>query len=109
MNRCPLSYEEIADGIYSDKGLKKLNIRLKSLKQLDFTSEELLEEAAARSDKISLDGVQPKLSAALSVADSTFKLVDKNGIYIIKPQQMVYPHIPENEDLTMRLAQKLSL
>lgn len=106
MNKCPLSYEEIADGLYSDKGLKKLDIRLKSLKQLDFTAEELLKEAAARSDKISLDGVQPKLSAALSVADSTFKLVDKNGIYIIKPQQMVYSHIPENEDLTMRLAQK---
>ncbi|MDR3667787.1 MAG: HipA domain-containing protein [Ignavibacteriaceae bacterium] len=106
MNRCPLSYAEIADGLYSDKGLKKLNVRLKNLKKLDFTTEELLEEAASRSDKISLDGVQPKLSAILSVSESAFKFVDTKGIFIIKPQQLIYPHIPENEDLTMRLAQK---
>ena len=109
MNRCPISYEEISKGLYSDNGLKKLNIRLKDLKQLNFTKEELLEEAALRSDKISINGVQPKISATLSVAESTFKFVDKKGIYIIKPQQAVYPNIPENEDLTMRLAQKAGI
>lgn len=105
MNRCPLTYEVIKEGLYSKNGLRKLNSRLKSLHPLAFTKEELLEEAAERSGKISLEGVQPKVSALLSVPESSFILTDVNGKYIIKPQQPVYSSLPENEDLTMRLAE----
>lgn len=104
MNRCPLTYEEISEGLYSTDGIRKLTARLVTLLPLEFTKEELLEEAAARSGKISLQGVQPKLSAILSVPGSTFLLTDINGKYIIKPQQTLYAELPENEDLTMRLA-----
>jgi serine/threonine-protein kinase HipA len=105
MNRCPITYEEIQDGLYSAAGLKKISNRLLELHPLDYTAEELLEESIARSGKISVEGVQPKLSAILSVRDSAFKLVDQKALYIIKPQQPVYTHVPENEDLTMRLAE----
>ncbi len=104
MNRCPISYEEVSEGLYSLNGLRKLNYRLTALHPLDFTKDELLEEAAARSGKVSLEGVQPKLSTILSVRDSTFSITDRNGKYILKPQQTQYSELPENEDLTMRLA-----
>lgn len=65
--RCPITYEPLADGEtrYSAAGLRRLSPRLASLAPLPFTSEELRHEAAARSDKMSVGGVQPKVSAVL--------------------------------------------
>ena len=58
----------------------------------------------ARAAKMSIQGVEPKLSARLSARRGRFVIVDRNGRYILKPQVAPYPHVPENEDLTMRLA-----
>ncbi len=52
---------------------------------------------------MSIQGVQPKLSARLNVAQEIFEVVDTGGEYILKPQSH-YVQVPENEDLTMRLA-----
>ena len=61
-------------------------------------------EAAARAPKVSIQGVQPKLSAVLKPREGTFKIVDTGGRYILKPQNPQYRFLPENEDLSMRLA-----
>ena len=103
MNRCPLTYEP-CEGLYSQSGLKRLSRQLTNLQPLSFTSLELRQEAAARSQKMSIQGVQPKLSARLQIRKQQFILVDKNGQYILKPQIADYVQVPENEDLTMRLA-----
>jgi serine/threonine-protein kinase HipA len=65
---------------------------------------ELLNEAITRAPKMSIQGVQPKLSAVVNVSESKFEIVDKKGLYILKPQQKFYSEVPQNEDLTMRLA-----
>ena len=62
------------------------------------------EEASERADKISIQGVQPKLSARLSVKKQIFELVDQKGRFIIKPQHPDFQTLPENEDLTMKFA-----
>lgn len=103
MNRCPITYQP-CDGLYSEKGLKLLSRHLTGLKELPFTAQELRREAAARSDKMSIQGVQPKLSARLNIKEQQFDPVDRDGSYILKPQITEYPEVPENEDLTMRLA-----
>jgi len=36
-------------------------------------------------------------------------IVDINGNYIIKPQHHIYPQLPENEDLTMKMASKCGI
>jgi serine/threonine-protein kinase HipA len=54
-------------------------------------------------------GVQPKLSAAISIVDQEFKIVDQFGTYIIKPQNDLFPQLPENEDVTMRMAKVFGL
>lgn len=103
MNRCPITYEP-CEGTYSSNGLRLLSRHLASLQPLSFTSQELRQEAAARAGKMSIQGVQPKLSARLLIKEQRFALVDQGGQYILKPQTADYDEVPENEDLTMRLA-----
>jgi serine/threonine-protein kinase HipA len=103
MNRCPISYEP-CEGRYSEKGLTLLSRQLTDLTDLPFSARELRQEAAARAGKMSIQGVQPKLSARLLIKEQRFEIVDLGGTYILKPQIDDYPEVPENEDLTMRLA-----
>lgn len=103
MNRCPITYAE-CENIYSTQGLSKLSPRLTGLEPLPYTAQEQRQEAASRAVKMSVQGVQAKLSARLSVKDKKFEIVDQNGTFIIKPQSDLYPQVPENEDLTMKMA-----
>lgn len=104
--KCPITYRE-STARYSREGLKILSNRLLEFNDLQFTAEELRREASYRATKISIQGVQPKLSALLSIKKSRFEIVDINGKYILKPQHHIFNQVPENEDLTMKLA-KLS-
>lgn len=83
--------------------------KLTYLNDLPYTAVELRQEAANRAKKISIQGVQPKLSAAISIVDQEFKIVDQFGTYIIKPQNDLLPQLPENEDVTMRMAKVFGL
>jgi serine/threonine-protein kinase HipA len=109
MNRCPITYLECSENRYSEKGLKLLSPTLKSLSLLDYTAEELRAEAMQRASKMSIQGVQPKLSAILNIKNGLFEIVDKDGRYILKPQHQIFPELPQNEDLTMRLAESIGI
>ena len=109
MNRCPITYEDCGTARYSEGGLKKLAPRLNNLKVFPYSSAEQRREALLRADKISIQGVQPKLSARLSITDEEFKLVDTRGRYILKPQHADFPQLSENEDLSMRLATSVGI
>lgn len=61
-------------------------------------------EARKRMSKMSIQGVQPKMSARLSIKESCFIPVSRGGIFLLKPEVLHYPEIPQNEDLTMKLA-----
>jgi len=104
MNRCPITYEPCGGLLYSEKGLKLLSPALKDLSLLNYSAEELRSEAMIRASKMSIQGVQPKLSAVLNIKQGQFDIVDKNGRFIMKPQHHVFPELPQNEDLTMRMA-----
>ncbi len=104
MNRCPISYQPIAKGKYSEAGLKLLHRSLATLEDLPYSAQEQRQEAARRMKRMSIQGVQPKISAVLNIRQNRFELVDINGKYIIKPQSDTYPKLPENEDVTMRMA-----
>ncbi len=102
---CAITYQDIPAGQhYSHEGLKLLSPQLKKLQPLALTLEEQREEAAARAGKMSIQGVQVKLSAKLAVSEGQFEIVDRGGTYILKPAPAGYREVPENEDLTMRLA-----
>jgi len=110
MKYCPITYQPIAESEkYSKEGLKLLSPKLTTLHDLQFSAKELQIEALARADKMSIQGVQPKLSAVLDAPNHGFKLVDNGGLYILKPQSALYEQAPENEDLTMRMAKALGI
>jgi serine/threonine-protein kinase HipA len=109
MNLCPITYSPCGENRYSAGGLKLLASGLKTIKDLGYTAEEQRIEAYNRASKMSIQGVQPKISAVLNIKDEKFELVNKGGKYILKPQHNFYYQMPENEDLTMRLAKLTGL
>ena len=56
--RCSITYEPLAadDEHYSRRGLRLLDPKLEDLEPLPFTPEELRTEAAARIEKMSIEG-----------------------------------------------------
>jgi serine/threonine-protein kinase HipA len=108
--RCPITYEPIPEGrSYSIKGLKQLDRRLTELIELPFSAEEQRQEALRRAGKMSVQGIQLKLSAILNVKEQAFKIVDRDGRFLLKPPSSDYAELPENEDLTMRLAPRVDI
>ena len=99
MNTCPITYEPCGNKKYSEKGLKLLSRGLIHLEDFPYTQEEQLREAATRAPKMSIQGVQPKLSAKLKVTGGIFEVTDRGGEFILKPQNTLYPQLPENENL----------
>ncbi|MDD5261581.1 MAG: HipA domain-containing protein [Methylacidiphilales bacterium] len=105
MKRCPITYEPVSSWVdYSAGGLKLLDRNLLSLAPLAYTAVEQRQEALERAGKMSIPGVQLKLSAVLKSREGRFEVVDCNGKFILKPPGLDFPELPENEDLTMRLA-----
>lgn len=109
MNRCPITYELCGNNRYSRQGLRLLSPRLASLEDLGYTAEEQRQEAFYRASMMSVQGVQPKLSAILNATEGRMEIVDTGGRYILKPQHDYFPEMPQNEDLTMRLAEIIGL
>ncbi|KTC85311.1 HipA domain-containing protein [Legionella cincinnatiensis] len=110
MKYCPITYEIINDQeSYSQRGLRLLSPQLKILSPLELSADEQRQEALDRVGKMSIQGVQKKLSAQLKVKAGCFEIVDQNGHYILKPQSDNFPELPENEAITMSLAKTIGL
>ena len=109
MNRCPITYELCEEGRYSRIGIKKFSRRLDAINDFPYSATEQRVEAALRAGRMSVQGVQPKLSARLNLKNSCFEITDRGGRYLIKPQHDIYPELPENEDLCMRLAEVVGI
>ena len=110
MKRCLITYEGFeGEGDYSAQGLKLLDRRLGSLSSLEYTAEEQHQQAIDRAGKMSIQGVQLKLSAVLKIREGRFELVDKEGRFILKPPNRNFAEMPANEDLSMRLAAEVGI
>lgn len=107
MNRCPITYEPCKDQKYSKQGLALLGV--KELHDFPYTSKQQVQLAVELASKISIQGVQPKISAILSVINQVFEVVETGGRFIIKPPHQVYDELPQNEDLSMKLAKSMDI
>ncbi|HMO50328.1 MAG TPA: type II toxin-antitoxin system HipA family toxin [Kiritimatiellia bacterium] len=54
--------------------------------------------------RMSISGVQPKVSAIFSRRDGCFRAMAEGGTYILKPSPTAYPEAASNEALSMELA-----
>ena len=109
MSKCLYCYKELEKGqrdFHPQCARKFFGMREAPL--LEYRHEDLdqLAEQIIRA-QTSLTGVQPKLSLNLSKHEgcSRLTIVGLWGDYIFKPQTDMYPQLPENEDLTMHLAE----
>lgn len=109
MCKCLYCYHELEEGQkdFHPQCARKF-FGTKDIPLLDYRLEDLdrLAEQVIRA-QTSLTGVQPKLSLSLSKHEgcSRLTIVGLWGDYIFKPQTEAYPQLPENEDLTMHLAE----
>ncbi|WP_455594510.1 HipA domain-containing protein [Cloacibacillus porcorum] len=107
MRRCLCCYGELESGLYHKACSMKL-FGSQEPPTIDYTLDELYSKAR---DKIiesaAVPGVQPKMSMErLSKGgDNKLTFVGLWGDYILKPQSKTYPLLPENEALTMKLAE----
>ncbi len=74
--------------------------------------DKLAEEIVIR--RVAITGVQPKLSLTIEKIPgdnkgSRMTIVGLWGNFILKPQSILHPSLPENEDLTMHLAEMLGI
>lgn len=109
MKKCLSCYKELSENEidFHSKCARKI-FGSHTLPRIDFDSKQI-EELAKRiiNKSIALTGVQPKLSLNLinnKNKQSRFTIVDLEGNYILKPASNKYINLPENEDLTMHLA-----
>jgi serine/threonine-protein kinase HipA len=110
MIRCPITYEIIhAQKNYSPRGLHLLSPQLKNLRPLELTAAEQRQAAIAHAGKMSIQGMQTKLSAQLKIKEQHFAIVDRNGRYILKTPSEYYAELPENEAITMSLAATINI
>lgn len=110
MSYCPITLEPIErDQTYSANGLRQLHPKLAGLKALEFSNQEQLREARLRADKMSIQGVQPKLSAVLRLREQRFEFVDQGGRFILKPNPAQFEEVPANEALTMTMARAVGI
>lgn len=72
--------------------------------RLDIELGKLHTAALAMVGHTSLSGIQKKISVGLSTDRATLQVAAEGGRYILKPQTETYPHLPENEHVTTRLA-----
>ncbi|MBR5652735.1 MAG: HipA domain-containing protein [Prevotella sp.] len=113
MCKCLYCYQELEEGQkdFHPKCARKF-FGTKDVPLLEYRHEDLdqLAEQIIRA-QTSLTGVQPKLSLNLNKHDgcSRLTIVGLWGDFIFKPQTESYPQLPENEDLTMHLAEAAKL
>ena len=109
MGKCLYCYKELLEGETDfHKECAKKFFGTAAAPSLDYCRDELDALAAqVIQSQTTLTGVQPKLSLHLDKHKNCQKLtiVGLWGDYIFKPQSERFAYLPENEDLTMHLAQ----
>lgn len=87
-------------------GTKKAPVLSYSLNQMTALAKNIIERS------ITVPGVQPKLSMSLDAITKENRLTvvgALGGNYIFKPPSDEYPEMPQNEHLTMRLAELMNI
>ena len=74
-----------------------------------FSLPEISLKAQGLVGKLSISGVQPKLSVKFDKKSGELIPASEGGEYILKPQPQTFPHLPENEQCCMDIAQALGI
>lgn len=92
----------------SNKLIKEM-FNTSELPVIDFSLEDVSRKAQKTTGKLSISGVQPKLSMKLDKKNNSLISVAEGGEYILKPQTAAFPNIPENEQCCMDMAAEFKI
>lgn len=110
MTTCGICLGKVArNGSYHPQCLELL-FGTATIPRIDVELSTFYSLAATRmAGKMSISGAQEKVSLALSPDGQALDVVARGGRYILKPETPQFPAVPQNEHLSMRLAQLVSI
>jgi serine/threonine-protein kinase HipA len=109
MTACRICLEPTGEGSpYHPACLKSL-FGISTLPRLEFSLPSLLRLATDMAGKMSISGVQVKVSLKLSQDKSRLEVAPRGGRYIFKPEPSRFAFLPQNEHLTMSLARLVGI
>ena len=91
---------------YEKKTLRKL-FGKSILPKINLSRRNIMINVRLLAGKLSISGVQPKISLALS--KNELVPVNTKGQYILKPQNELFENLPENEALCMQIAEEIGI
>ncbi|MCA9206851.1 MAG: HipA domain-containing protein [Planctomycetales bacterium] len=80
-----------------------------ALPRLDFSLPSLMRLATDMAGKMSISGMQEKVSLKLSDDKTRLEVAPSGGRYILKPEPSRFAYVPQNEHLTMRMARLVGI
>ena len=92
----------------NEKFLKEM-FHSSKLPVIDFGLSDISQQAQKLAGKLSISGVQPKLSVKLDKKKNQLVVATEGGEYLLKPQTSAFVNIPENEQCCMDIAQELTI
>jgi len=108
MQRCLSCEQLIEEGVLHLSCLRKL-FGVNNLPALELSLKEVSIKAQQMAGKLSISGVQPKLSIKLNKKSKKLEVTAEGGEYIMKPQVQTFRDLPQNENLCMNLAANLGI
>lgn len=109
MNRCLSCGKEINKGENIHLLCARKLFGVSYIPKINFSLSEVTIKAQEMAGKLSISGVQSKLSMKLDKKTKELKSVAEGGEYILKPQINTFPEIPQNENLCMTIADMMRI
>jgi serine/threonine-protein kinase HipA len=102
--RCMICLGDLPNGLYHPACVRRL-FGTTTVPDVDLDVAKLHTTALAMVGRVSLSGIQRKVSLGFATDRLTLQVATAQARYILKPQAGTFPNLPENEHVTMRLAQ----
>lgn len=105
---CELKMEEKSDAFMHSLCARKL-FGSGFVPKINFAYADIQREAQKLIGKMSISGVQPKLSVAVNKKNKALEVTPSAGTHIFKPSPESFPLLSENENLCMNLAREIAI
>lgn len=108
MKACLVCLEPASGDSYHPKCVREL-FGTSHLPSIDIELAKLHTVAMAMVGHTALSGIQRKISLRLETESRTLQVATDGGRFILKPEAQTFPHLPENEHVTMRMAARAGI
>lgn len=107
MNNCRICMKEVEEDLRSHPSCLRKLFKTPNEPVICLSLSEISAKARDMAGKISISGVQPKLSMARK--GRSVVPVFSDGLFILKPQPQTFENLPENEHLFMCIAEEMEI